>query len=406
MTCQQRSIGRLVLTLLVMWAFIDGTGHADSHNKETILTLGQLTRIGSIQLPPGRYIVRLLDSQSTRDIVQVLDADDRTLVTTVITVPVYLQEPVGETTLRFGEAPAGQPVPWLAWFYPGDTIGREFIDREPPLVNLRASTGFAIRPPIQAARSSIIREKYALVVGVSSFRTAKPDLRFASKDALDVATTLADPDVGRFPNDTSHLRLLRNEQATLAAIRYELADIGRRVNADDLVFLYFSTHGTVYGNLATFDTANEWGGLSLAELFETARFHMNGANVVVVLDACFSGDRDYRSDGAKVLGIARSPLIRKAIPQPLEIVVLASSRSSEESFESERFQNSFFTHYFLQALRASSGYVSLQQLFDLISSSVRAAVLNEKGRELDPDILGDLNMRALQIGAPQRWRSR
>ncbi len=87
--------------------------------KETILIPGK-------QLPPGKYVMKLMDSQSNRHIVMIYNEDQSKLEATILAIPNSRLQPTGDTTLQYWETPAGVPPALRAWFYPGDNFGQEF----------------------------------------------------------------------------------------------------------------------------------------------------------------------------------------------------------------------------------------------------------------------------------------
>ena len=99
---------------------------ADEWNKRTVMTINQPIQVPNRVLPPGKYVVKLLDSPSDRHIVQIFNADETHLITTILAMPNYRLEPTGKTTFTFWETPPGQPPALRAWFYPGDNYGQEF----------------------------------------------------------------------------------------------------------------------------------------------------------------------------------------------------------------------------------------------------------------------------------------
>ena len=87
-----------------------------------------------------------------------------------------------------------------------------------------------------------VRDKWALIVGISNFQNSKLNLHYPAKDAQDFYDFLTKE--GNFAKD--HVKLLVNEQATRANI---LSDLGDRwlphvANPDDLVLIYISSHGS------------------------------------------------------------------------------------------------------------------------------------------------------------------
>jgi hypothetical protein len=99
---------------------------ADEWNKKTILTVNESIQVPNKVLPPGKYVMKLLDSPSNRHIVQIFNGDETHLMTTVLAIPNYRLEPTGKTQFQFWETPPGQPKALRAWFYPGDNFGQEF----------------------------------------------------------------------------------------------------------------------------------------------------------------------------------------------------------------------------------------------------------------------------------------
>lgn len=100
--------------------------HADAWDKMTIVNVNEPIIAGNKVLDPGTYVWKLLDSPSNRHIVQIFDKDQRHLETTVLAIPNYRLQPIGNSQFSFWETPAGVPKAVRAWFYPGDNFGQEF----------------------------------------------------------------------------------------------------------------------------------------------------------------------------------------------------------------------------------------------------------------------------------------
>jgi len=103
---------------------------ADAYNKKTIVTFNapvEIPGVGAQVLPAGTYVIRVVDSLSTRDIVQVLNKEETHVYATVLTVPNYRLKATSKTVMSFKERAAGSPEALRAWFYPGNTFGQEFV---------------------------------------------------------------------------------------------------------------------------------------------------------------------------------------------------------------------------------------------------------------------------------------
>jgi len=99
---------------------------ADEWDKRTKVTINEPIIAGNKVLQPGTYIWKLMDSPSNRHIVQIFNADQSQLETTVLAMPDYRMKPEDNTQFAFYETPAGVPKAVHAWFYPGDNYGQAF----------------------------------------------------------------------------------------------------------------------------------------------------------------------------------------------------------------------------------------------------------------------------------------
>lgn len=100
---------------------------ADEWNKKTIITFSDAVEIPGQVLPAGTYVFKLLDSASDRHIVQIWTEDQRQIIATILAVPAQRPERSDHTTVTFDERPGDSPMAVRTWFYPGDTIGQEFV---------------------------------------------------------------------------------------------------------------------------------------------------------------------------------------------------------------------------------------------------------------------------------------
>ena len=97
-------------------------------DSRTEFTFNQPVELPGVTLPPGTYIFRFVDSTSSRKVMQV-QARDASNKTYGMFMTISAQRPRAsdDAELRFLETPAGQPAAVKTWWYPGNTIGREFI---------------------------------------------------------------------------------------------------------------------------------------------------------------------------------------------------------------------------------------------------------------------------------------
>jgi LPXTG-motif cell wall-anchored protein len=142
-------------TVALAWGTILAAGlfsvsaQADEWNKKTVLTVNQPIQIRDTYLEPGQYVLKLLDSNSDRHVVQIFNGDESHIVNTVLAIPKERTNPTANTQFTFWETPAGTAKALRAWFYPGDTVGNEFpYPKQPRQLAL-------LTPPAPVASSSL-----------------------------------------------------------------------------------------------------------------------------------------------------------------------------------------------------------------------------------------------------------
>ena len=102
------------------------SARADEWDKRTTLTFSQPVEIPRHVLPAGTYIFALADAND-RHVVRVFSADGKKVIATFLTIPDYRLKATKDTVIKFKEVARGQPEAIRAWFYPGRTIGEEFV---------------------------------------------------------------------------------------------------------------------------------------------------------------------------------------------------------------------------------------------------------------------------------------
>jgi hypothetical protein len=100
---------------------------ADEWDKKTILTFSGPVQIPGATLPAGSYVFKLADIPGNRHVVQVFDKDEKKIYTTMLAVPNQRLEPSDKPIVLFSERASGSPQAVKVWYYPGETIGNEFV---------------------------------------------------------------------------------------------------------------------------------------------------------------------------------------------------------------------------------------------------------------------------------------
>ncbi len=103
---------------------------ASDYDKRTEITFNEPVMIAGVPvvtLEPGKYVIRLMNHDHNRNIVQVFNEREDHLFTTVLAIPNYRLFPKDKTTFSFWETPRGNPTALKAWFSAGDRWGQEFV---------------------------------------------------------------------------------------------------------------------------------------------------------------------------------------------------------------------------------------------------------------------------------------
>lgn len=112
---------------LALLALVGSTASAQVWHKKTQITVRERIEAPGVVLEPGKYVLKLVDSDSNRHIVRIMNERENQVFTTVIAIPNYRLKVTGDTEFAWYERPAGEPPALRAWFYPGDNFGQEFV---------------------------------------------------------------------------------------------------------------------------------------------------------------------------------------------------------------------------------------------------------------------------------------
>lgn len=201
---------------------------------------------------------------------------------------------------------------------------------------------------------------FALVIGTNSYEdSVRPALRWAVKDATDLAAVLRDPAHGGFDEVIE----LRDDAtpATRANIWAALDDLQHRMGRNDVVVVYFAGHGKVRigetGRLEHFlVTADSKEGLlgssrhpdvaataiSVAALGHFIARKLPAEGKVLIIDACYQ--QDDRRTRRSVRGAETSSPFRYTLQ-------MLSAGEGYNAQESDSLENGVFTHFLIEGLK-------------------------------------------------------
>jgi Uncharacterized protein containing caspase domain len=176
--------------------------------------------------------------------------------------------------------------------------------------------------------------------------------------------------------------------ATLGEMNFAIYWLGNMLNAYDgeaRAIVYYSGHGMPDENgkeayLLPVDGFSQMteGALSTKNLYGKLK-EMNSRNIMVFLDACFSG---AKRDG-KMLVSSRG-VARKIPAEPVgdNTVVFSAATGDETAYPLKSQKHGMFTYYVLDKMQQSGGYTTLGELSDYVTQQVkRKAVTENNGKK-------------------------
>jgi hypothetical protein len=169
-------LGAAALTgclLIGLFFFAPQTSRGDEWNLATKFTVSHQFEVpGMVLQADTPYVIRLLDSPSTRNVVQIYDEDQKHMLTMFMAIADQRAEPEDRTVFSFIETEPGFPLPIKEWFYPGRLNGLEFVY---PKKQAREIAAHA-QEPILAAESTNLHDLKSIeveAIGPVGTRTAK-----------------------------------------------------------------------------------------------------------------------------------------------------------------------------------------------------------------------------------------
>ena len=182
--------------------------------------------------------------------------------------------------------------------------------------------------------------------------------------------------------------------ATLGEMNFSIFWLGNMLKAYDgeaKAIFYYSGHGMPDENgkeayllpVDGFSQSTE-GALSTKNLYSKLG-EMPSRNIVVFLDACFSG---AKRDG-KMLASSRGGAIKvKDDPVSDNTVVFSAATGDETAYPYKSQKHGLFTYYVLEKMQQSGGYTTLGELSEYVTQNVkRKAVMENNGKSQTPTVI-------------------
>lgn len=182
----------------------------------------------------------------------------------------------------------------------------------------------------------ISRNLYILALGNNEYLNL-PKLKYAQKDASDFVNIF---NSNNKVFDKIHIKSLYNDNLTKENLYSNLLDIKSKISPNDVMIFYFAGHG-VYDSSYKISIYDEL--VSMDLIFNTLA-NFNSANMVLFIDACYSGQAiNSIEEYSKYLRIAQNKINFN----------LYTSSFFEPSYEFNNIENGIFTHFALKCLSGS-----------------------------------------------------
>lgn len=226
---------------------------------------------------------------------------------------------------------------------------------------------------------------YALLIGVGDSAYQPLSLPVTVKDVQALHQVLIDPNFCAYPNESEHVRLLYDQEATRSKILEQLNWLKEQAEANPkaTVVVYYSGHGwfsrsqnryyLLPHDINPFDLENS--SLS-AEEFTNALRQIKSERLLVIIDSCHA---------AGMATAKKIPSDFEEIPIPKSVindlkqgkgrVVFTSSQGEESSWIRPDKQMSIYTYHLIEAMKgeanqAHENFVKISHLMKHLSEKV------------------------------------
>jgi hypothetical protein len=122
-----RRVVFLACSVALLACVMETPSTAQTLDKRTLFTFSGPVSMPGVTLPAGKYLFRLANPDSGRNVVQVLNAEGTKPYGMFFAIRAERFEPAPAAEVRFMETAGGMPAAIKTWWYPGDRSGYEFV---------------------------------------------------------------------------------------------------------------------------------------------------------------------------------------------------------------------------------------------------------------------------------------
>ncbi len=151
-----------------------GSALAQSPPEEATFTVTEPLDVGTVTLQPGTYHIKVVMIDSNKDMLRVMDPEQKKVYTTVLSrpYPTTMGEITPESRYVVWSTPAGQPKVLRTWFAADRSIGHEIVYSQRRAMELAALA----KEPVYAVDDAVTETTYATapLLVVTPEREVKP----------------------------------------------------------------------------------------------------------------------------------------------------------------------------------------------------------------------------------------
>lgn len=230
--------------------------------------------------------------------------------------------------------------------------------------------------------------KYAIIIGISDYYHLVPppdhpkydrnyDLKYADTDANNFCNLIKDSSY--FDRGWKITKLI-NEQATINVLYDTIQNIFREASENDVIFLYFSGHGTndkeksylLAYDSDTYPPISPNKAISLDIWLKDEVTYSKSKYIYLFIDACSSGSIDLKGPNQKDFFL--SQLLKENTCK----IAFTSGTNFEASAESDSLKSGIFSYYLIKGLKGDApdmdgnSFVDFNELMDYVNSETKS----------------------------------
>ncbi len=226
-------------------------------------------------------------------------------------------------------------------------------------------------------------QTHAFIVGVSQYKESAWNLNYAAEDAKLFYRILSDPRMGAISRN--NVKLLIDDEATRETILDELEARMKTTAENDVVFIYFATHGfsedgeVYYMAYNTNPSKLRLSGVRSQDLVDVIQKYGKNRKVIMFFDACNSGGTGQKLATRGALTADDINAFYSEIAKEKEFfVTISATDNGEFSREGKEWGDGHgvFTYYLAMGIKGGANtdydqYVTLNELYSFVLKNVR-----------------------------------